>query len=245
MGKITNTFYKLLPRGVQRNIRKRYYLKRFAAVTNRDEKEMQAIGQFVKAGAVVADIGANFGAYTKILSEYAGAEGKVFSFEPIPDTFAALENNIVKNQYTQTSAFNLGLSDEAGMVNMVIPDYAHGGQNFYEARIDRNSQKGVSIKTVTVDEFLLPQVSRMDFMKIDVEGHEPEVLKGSIQLLKKYSPVLLIEINDDFTQKGSTGKQVVDFLTGLGYRIHYFDGKTLLPASRKQEGVNYFFLPGE
>lgn len=243
MGKITNTFYKILPKGIQQNIRCRYYLKRFENVTNSDEPEMLYLKTIIAKGNIVADIGANFGAYTKIMANLVEKNGSVFSFEPIPDTYNALNYNITKTDLTQVQPYNLGVSDKNAFVKMIIPDYKHGGQNFYEARITDNHERGISIQTVTLDDFLLPKISALHFIKIDVEGHEPQVLKGAKKLIERFKPILMIEINDDFTLPGSIGKEVVDFMKNMNYLMFYFDGSKLISAEKKQKGVNYFFLP--
>jgi FkbM family methyltransferase len=125
----------------------------------------KALTEFSKLTFI--DTGANIGTYTLIASE-TGA--KVFAFEPHPETFLNLVNNLEVNQRINVSALNLALSDSGGFVNF---------SNFSENSINRIDANGsLSVPCGTLDDIVKKNNIAKCIVKIDVEGNEIPVLKG-------------------------------------------------------------------
>jgi len=171
-----------------------------------DEEEYELIGDFVTEGDWVIDIGANVGHYTKKMSDIVKNSGRVISFEPIKETFSILSSNTLEYKYDNVSLFNCALSDKMKIVNMSIPKYDSGLNDYYRAQIN-NDMDGKSILTISVDD--LNFCNRIKLIKIDAEGEELNILKGMTELLKKYHPVLIIEDND---------AAIIDYLGKLEYK---------------------------
>ncbi len=241
MPNVKQLVFRILPPFVQSLIRKWYYLRKFSRVRADDEKDLGLVCTLVRPGDTVFDIGANFGLYTKILAECVGSGGRVYSFEPVPQTFHVLEHNVRSANLNQVSPLCLAASNTTGKATISIPTYSDGGENMYEASLERSvTGAGIEISTVRLDE-RFADLNRLDFVKLDVEGHEPAVLDGMQEIIKRHHPTFLIEINDGFAT-GSTGSAVARIMQSLGYSMHYYDGSTIRPSNGDEEGVNYLFM---
>ncbi len=204
---IKSLAYRFVPKPLMNELRHRKHLRDLATAVEPEEGQVR---QIVHPGNTVLDIGANFGVFTRLFSQLVGPHGSVIAFEPVPLTFRTLAAGIERYRLTNVRAVNKAVSDHAGAVSMVVPSYAgNKGDNLYEARIVNSSasQKTLAVDSVTIDSLQLP---RVDFMKIDVEGHELEVLQGSRQTLERHHPALMVEV---------TSSRTVDFLCKeMGYR---------------------------
>jgi FkbM family methyltransferase len=205
-------------------IRGVYYLNVLRKIGPDCEPDLLALRNVVHRGARCLDVGANIGVYTKELSALAGPTGKVKAFEPVQETFAALSANVRRLGLRNVEVYNLAISDRQGRVSMSIPIREDGLPNLYRAEIC----EGQSVECVPLDSLTEP----VDFIKIDVEGHEFEVLKGAAELLRCYRPSLLVE-----TQQQS----VFSFLADLGYSA-YVARAGALRRHCGEEAINYFFV---
>ena len=234
--------YKLLPGFIKNKIRQLYYFKKFSAVTWNDEKDLEVIRLLVKPGDTVLDIGTNFGLYTKFLSLQVGNNGKVYAFEPVPDTFDTLENNVNKSGLINVTCIKKAVSNAAGEAYISIPTYEDGSENYYEASLQQaNSKNGIRIETIALDEWYKNKIQQLSFIKLDVEGHEPEALQGMTKMIEEFHPKMMIEINDGF-ENGSIGQKVKTYMQEKGYTMKYFDGQIIRDTDGKEEGVNYIFI---
>ena len=188
--------YFLVPRVVLNELRHRKHLRDLATAVEPEEAEVRKV---VNRGDTVLDIGANFGVFTKLFSELVGPQGSVIAFEPIPQTFRTLAAGVKRYHKSNVRVLNKALSDTVGTVLMFVPQYADiPGDNLYEASIVSNSQSRntLAIDSVTIDSLQLP---RVDFVKIDVEGHELQVLQGGRRTLEQHHPTLMVEVTSPGT----------------------------------------------
>ena len=170
-----------------------------------DEAEYGRLGQWVKPGDWVLDVGANVGHYSRKLSELVGRKGRVFSFEPVPQTFEILAANMACCPVSNVTLLNVAASDGMGTVGMSIPSFDTGLQNFYMATVTEDSSS-LSVVAIPIDSLRFP--SRITLAKIDVEGHELSALRGMENLLKRDHPLLIVE---------GQAAPVRDYLGWLGY----------------------------
>ncbi len=198
--------YRLLPKSLFDELRHRKHLRDLATAV---EPEEAAVRPLILPGQTVLDIGANFGVFTKLFSQLVGPSGTVIAFEPVPQTFRTLAAGIERFHLPNVQVVNKAVSDQVGTVLIEVPQYKENkGENLYEAHIVRepNSQNAFPVNTATIDSL---QLSRVDFIKIDVEGHELEVLRGGRETLEKYHPKLMVEV---------TSPRTVEFLCReMGY----------------------------
>lgn len=235
----------LFPEKLIQVVKKYHYLKTLKDFNLNDESELLIIRKLVKNGDTVVDIGANFGIYTKFLSEFVGDNGRVYSFEPISQTFEILQNNINKLKLKNILAYNIALSNKLGSVFFEIPK-DENGENFYRARVttmaSKNNLRMQKAKTSTLDQIFNNINENVSFIKCDVEGHEYNVILGGLNMIETFEPSILLELNDNFNIKGTRSFKTVNMLLELGYIIMSFDGKKLHKIENNINGVNYFFL---
>ena len=169
----------------------------------------------IKEGNNFIDIGAHIGQITLEAARIVGKEGKVFSFEPHPNTFAQFQHNVALNNFNNITECNFGLGDEVGKFYVEVIDENNAGMN----RISKNNSSNIAVEVKILDDYLLAtDIKRLDFIKIDVEGFEYKVLKGGEQTLLKWHPILFIEL-DDATLKAqnSSPKELLIYLNNVGY----------------------------
>lgn len=175
-----------------------------------DEPEYHMLEQWIAAGDTVLDIGANVGHYTNRLSEIVGKSGRVIALEPTPQTFEILAANSAYFPFKNVTLLNVAASEATAMAGISIPKLsATGLDNYYMAQLE-NAGSEINTLCVSVDALNLPLPVKL--VKIDVEGHELQALKGMEQLLKSYHPVLIVE---------GDSEDVSGFLNDLGYAAEY------------------------
>jgi FkbM family methyltransferase len=185
----------------------------------------------LKKGMVVYDIGGNIGEMALFCAHKVGNEGKVYSFEPLDETYEVLRENIALNKYdNRLKAFNVALSDKTGEADLFaaseqndLGSFEDGSHTLYATK-----DRGTFLQTIRMDTLdnkqkeLLPP----DFMKIDVEGAELFVLKGGAETIKKYHPKLLLEFNaDTFKAAGYTQTEVLDFVKQFDYKFFAIENR--------------------
>ena len=171
------------------------------------EPEYVKLSGWVAQGDWAIDIGANVGHYTARLSQLVGKTGRVLAFEPVPHTFELLVSNIAALGASNVSVFNVALSSEARTVGMAIPQFDTGLANNYQAEITAQGGQ-FDVLAITLDSLQLPH--RVSLIKIDVEGHELQALRGMQELLRRDHPRLIVE---------GTSESVFAFLQILGYEF--------------------------
>jgi len=155
----------------------------------------------------VIDVGANVGHYAARLSQLVGKTGRVLAFEPVPHTFELLVSNIAVLGASNVSLFNVAVSSEPGTVGMSIPQFATGLANNYEAEITALGGQ-FDVLAIALDGLRLPH--RVSLIKIDVEGHELQALRGMQDLLRRDHPRLIVE---------GASEAVLAFLQALDYKF--------------------------
>ncbi|HSF39046.1 MAG TPA: FkbM family methyltransferase [Thermoanaerobaculia bacterium] len=180
--------------------------------------------RLVRPGAVVFDVGANLGYYTVLFSHLAGPAGEVHAFEPVPGTFRRLEENLARERrFGNVRAHRLAVGDRPGTAVLYLPGEDHG-----QASLARHAAGSWSVgeavtehacAMTTLDAYARERgVSRVGFVKCDVEGAELAVLRGAASLLARHRPVLHLEVSADWTHDFGYGPgDLAAFLTGLGY----------------------------
>jgi len=178
----------------------------------------------LKAGSCW-DFGAHFGIYTVGLAMEVGNKGQIAAFEPNPVSFRRLERHIRMNHFTNVKLFNLGVSDKVSQVNLIVSG-RKGSQRSHlkdeDEVIDENACK-VPVHTVAPD--LLVEKGELnppDLIKIDVQGHGKEALKGSITSIEKKLPVILFSSHSKRELEGTR-----ELLKPFGYEVFDAEGNRL------------------
>lgn len=244
---IKKLLFRLLPSPAIHRLKKWYYPRVVAGFPDEGWPWTEGVRRLVRTGDAVVDAGANIGYVSSILSRMVGADGRVLSFEAFPPTAELLQHNVNGTGLSRVKVFSLGLSDREGTLEMHVPKYAWGGENFYESSFQQLSPDGSGMKVPvrTLDSVLREEGVEPSFVKIDVEGHELEVLKGCCWMLGEVKPSLLIEISGDPDAEGSRAAEVFALLAGFGYGPFVLTANGFAPRSSGTVQTDYFFLqPG-
>lgn len=135
---------------------------------------------------IVFDAGANIGAYSMEVSKiFKHRKIKVFSFEPSQETFKNLTQNL--EGILNVIPVNYGLSDKEATINLFSDSSSSGLASVYNRRLDhfnKKLDKTEKIELTTIDAFCINnKIENIDFLKIDVEGHELNVLHGASRMI--------------------------------------------------------------
>ncbi|MCC5808190.1 MAG: FkbM family methyltransferase [Opitutales bacterium] len=201
---------------IRLHIDTRYLVERIAW-TGAYEPELQHyIRRSLPPGAVALDIGANIGAVTLGLAQQVGQQGRIHAFEPAPPNRKRLAANLDLNP------------DLARRVDVHPVALGEKSANLYWNEEPGNPGNGwlrdsgkIPVPVRTLDE-VAPQLnlSRLDFIKIDVEGMEEAVLRGGRDTVCRWKPVLYFETLARFRNEGTGHGSILDDLRPLGYRFH-------------------------
>ena len=171
------------------------------------------------------DVGSNTGHFTNMLSKISS---KVYSFEPITYLY---KNQKFLFKESNVSVYNLALGAKKQKKKIYIPH-----NNDPEASlIKKNNSKITTILVNTGDKIL--KNKKVDFIKIDVEGTEFNVLLGLKKIIKKYKPFLMIEIEK---RHNNNFLEVFKFLNNLNYKIYYLNYKKFRLSNLNYEDINNF-----
>ncbi len=186
------------------------------------EPELTLLKHFINHGDCCLDVGANIGHYTFMFEKLAGSEN-VYAFEPILDNYNHL-NEVFKNCHIH----QIALSNENKIKKFKIPiinDIVFDTRGKLDIDIiegNENGFKTFDVSCETMDSFVKnKKLNRVDFIKIDVEGHELKVLEGAIKTLKQFKPCMMIEIEQRHHKINID--YIFNFITTLGYEISFYN----------------------
>lgn len=182
---------------------------------------------------IFLDIGANIGHYSLLASKEGFS--RIICFEPDPDTYNRLCKNISLNKLKNVKAYNIGVGNTNGKLPFSKDEFNTGGNRFVESKKVKQNKNQPLLEVVKLDDFLPSHKIKsedIDFIKIDVEGFELDVLKGMQKTLNSLSEgtILMIEIWDRSTKK----EEAFDIIKKNKFRlIKKYDDNYLYLLERK------------
>lgn len=182
------------------------------------EEILNNLSKIIKPDSTVIDIGAHTGNMSVAYSLFAN---KVFSFEPNPATFEVLEKNSQVNPKIQP--FNYAVSDEEGALEFHYSDFGfcNGG---FATRTDfgigvTGHKVPIDVYAINLEKFLKDkEVGKISLIKIDAEGHDKDILKTLINIIKTHKPILITEIYNGLSPNEIT--DLLDIIHFLGYKAY-------------------------
>ena len=228
----------LLKRRLQRSIKRS------------DEQEINLVKKFIKSGTDSIDVGVYRGVYSYEMSKYSE---KVHSFEPNPIIFKYINKNL-KKFIKNIHLYNFALSNQNKTINLKIPirnsnsnkeifeEYYEMGKATIHNENNFENYENFEIQTKKIDELSFD--NKISFIKIDVEGHELEVIEGAKNTIKRDKPVLLVEIEKQYTKKEVA--ESINFINSLGYKSYFFNKKDLKSTTELNNldlFNNFIFFP--
>ena len=207
-----------------------YILRRGA-----DVKEFAAIPLLVRPGDTAFDVGANAGTYAVLLSRLCGSGGRVWAFEPVPETYWRLRENLALNRCENVVAVRGAVCERGGTVRMNLFESQHSEWNTLGSPA-MHGEKGrritpsdsLEVPAYSLDEFCASAgISRINFLKVDVEGFELSVFRGASRLLRENRvDYICFEISQEpLKGAGVKSRQVFEAVEEYGYNAYLFQPK--------------------
>ena len=217
------------------------------------EREMCGLRAVVRPGSVCIDVGSAADLYTTVLSRLAGPAGQVHGIEPLPFAHLLWARLLNAGRARNVRHHRLALGAEAGTGPMSVPVGRYGlvtGRSYLmrqaggpDSNAEFASQVPVIVTVDKLDDFCAREaIGRVDFIKVDVEGAELQVLEGGRDVIETHRPSMLVEIEARHTARyGHSPEDVAGWLLQRGYTMHTWrhgwrEARRVEPSTR-----NYLF----
>jgi FkbM family methyltransferase len=162
-----------------------------------DDAMRDALLARLPSNAVVLDVGANVGAWTAPIARRLRAGGRVFAFEPVPENRRRLEGTILANRLENVVVLACALGDAEHPVGMWLRSSVTGAQSGTAAIVPAGDAAHVTVPMRTLDGWAAEAgLSRLDFIKLDVDGSELMVLAGAASSISRFRPLVLAEFDE-------------------------------------------------
>jgi FkbM family methyltransferase len=215
-----------------------------------EEDEIRFVRSCLKPGDTAIDVGAHIGFFTMHMAALVGPSGKVYAFEPFDPNAELLERSVAENDFGDRVVFHrAAVGATTGSAALTFPAETLNSGGAYLLRAGDRPLAGNQAKTVPVvalDD--LPLQRPVRFIKMDVEGAEPQVVRGAARILTEDRPVILSELHPVQLERASaaTADQFLADIYALGYRAHAVEnGAAGAALNRAPAGVlvSVVFLP--
>jgi FkbM family methyltransferase len=207
--------------------------------TYADRQERRLLRKILLPGAVVVDVGANIGIYSRFLSRCVGPTGMVHSFEPSPDNFkrlCATTRDLSNVRLTQAA-----VGERSGECKLYISDKLNVDHRAYKA--DGDSRRAVEAEMVALDDYLKPG-QRVDLIKMDIQGYELHALRGAQRVVQENAEInLLLEFwPAGLARAGVEWEELVEMLQGLNMNLTLVTTHGLVPFDARyiQNDISWY-----
>jgi FkbM family methyltransferase len=155
---------------------------------------VNVISKSVSPGMTALDLGSYGGFFTLLLSQLVGPKGRVIAFEPLPANFRVLEENVRLNSIENVTVERLAVSSQSGEFRLDVPSLE---SPLLAGPFQDEDDRGTTLVPATsLDDYIFQKETRVDFIKIDVEGAEDDVLRGAQRTLATFHPTMVIELHN-------------------------------------------------
>jgi len=183
-----------------------------------ESKDTHWLLQILREGDTFLDIGANVGYYTLIAAKRVGETGRVYAFEPDPESFAILERNLRINGLSNVTAEQKAVSSGKGILTLYIAPRNKADHRIYK---DGDYVATVKVDAVSLDDYFKGNDRPIHAVKIDTQGAEVLILRGMENLLRRNpDAVIFIEFwPHGLKGLGNTGRELLDILKAHDLQI--------------------------
>jgi FkbM family methyltransferase len=195
------------------------------------QNELDFMGRYISEGDYCIDVGANIGTHALYFADLVGKTGCVAAFEPQRIVFQLLCANIALNQHMNVNTFNTAVTASEQIVHLPNLDPLVFN-NFGAASLQPSSNTAYPVKGIPLDALSFP---RLDFIKIDAEGSEPEIVRGAVELLQKHQPLVYAEY---YPERHS--ECLIHLFRTLDYRVYMHPTPSFNPSNFNKEAKNIF-----
>lgn len=180
------------------------------------------IKETVKQDDVVIDIGAHIGLMAVVFGKLVGKNGKVYSFEPTPHSYGVLKQTIHLNKLENiVEPVNKAVSSASGSISFNVN--REDVSNSIVSYEHNSGHKPITVQTVSIDDFVKEKdLSRLDFIKIDAEGVELDVLKGATKTLADFDCKMILALHPlAIETKGDSLSAIYDTVANAGFSVYW------------------------
>ena len=167
---------------------------RNAYLVNAHERPIvNLVCQWCKPGMQVLDVGAHVGYFTLLFAVLVGPKGRVYAVEPKPENLVKLRAMLAANSVANVTVFPVAATDRKGEVEFITERTGQMG-HISDGRAPHEDESVIAVEAVRLDDLTRANdISRIDLIKIDIEGTEPEALRGMADLLLHDRPAIICE----------------------------------------------------
>lgn len=211
------------------------------------------LAPFIPQDGVVIDVGAHSGQHMKIFARLASA-GHVYAFEPGGYALSILKRVVRYRGLGNVTILPVGMSDKVTTETLHVPIKQSGSLGFGLSHIgeidDGRATASETIHLTTLDHFVKEQgLTRVDFVKVDIEGWEMHFLKGALTTIAELRPIMFIEIIEQMlTRVGASPDEVFDLFAANNYVAFEnpeYGGQKLRRIEKFKQAMDILFVPAE
>lgn len=179
----------------------------------------KVLERYVHAGNTVIEAGANMGTETLLLSRLAGPNGAVYAFEPVPALIDRLEENCRLNALANVVEEKLALGEVNKTIAFYIADeqFTNQGMGSKQA-VNPHLKHEILVQQITLDAYCQRTgIEQVDFIKMDIQGAELDLLKGGEEIIGRCKPTIFLEAGEGWSSLDA----LYDWLCRRGYVIYF------------------------
>lgn len=178
-------------------------------------EELPQLTAIINRGDNVIDVGSNLGFFALLISGLVGSNGKVYCFEPSKIVYSKLLENLSLNKISNVIAENIGLGEKEEQKTL-RRNIKYSGMS--SILLDQDEEVvDEKIQISSIDEYFFDRNIKINLIKIDTEGFEPQVLRGALKIIKSQKPFIYIELGGGKFLKSSI--EALKFLAEQGYSV--------------------------
>ena len=212
------------------------------------EPEVEALAVLMRPGFFCFDVGGAYGRYAFPLSRMVGPQGRIYSFEPGSYSYKVFA--FVKFFFGLKNVFLIkkAVSNKPGSIELCLPPKKSGklGASLaYTQSTKKADSFCETVDRVTLDDFARSaNPSRLDLIKCDTEGSELLVFQGARDLIERFRPIILTEIDvHNLARNQQKPSDIVNFFRPWNYKLMIWEAGAFIPVADADKSGNYFFIP--
>ncbi len=202
------------------------------------------VKRLIKPGMKILEAGANIGYYALLETKLAGPSGHLYAIEPSPQNFEMLKKNLELNGIRNADLYQAAFGEKRSKVKFYVYDRSNLSSFIKRDEMGMEYTE-VEVDMMTLDDFI--KFKKVDFIRMDVEGYELEILKGAKNILSSSEKpeLFFIEVHSELLhKKGSSAREIVEMLGGYGYEVEksFWRGSSQHVATSREEMLKHELL---
>jgi FkbM family methyltransferase len=198
------------------------YIQRNVFIGSYEVEETNWVRGLLHAGMTFVDVGANVGYFSALAARLVGTSGRVIAFEPNPSAYGQLRSWIEAASFPQVQCFQIAMSSAPGDLTLYTPPESEHNNTANVCGPWARDWSSISVPADTLDSFLEHStIERVDLLKIDVDGHEPDVFQGAANsILSGKIRAIFAEFQPSALERGGSSPEILaQWLNDRGFDL--------------------------